>query len=195
MIIALAAVFLWGISLAADRQTLSQKLIRLHVVGATDSQQDQEVKLQVKDAVTEYLYGKLESMQDIDTAENALLELLPELEAIANETLISAGFDKTARVTLDNEAFPTRQYDTFSLPAGVYRSLRITIGEGEGRNWWCVVFPSLCVPATAEDFSDTAAGAGFSDTLTDTLQQKPQYEIRFFFLDCLGWIQNFFHGA
>lgn len=186
---------LWSISVVIDRQTLSEKLIRLHVVGASDSQQDQAVKLQVRDAVIDYLQGKLNDLKDVQAAENVLADVLPELQEVANNTLAAAGFDDSAKVTLEKEAFPTRQYDTFSLPAGVYRSLRITIGEGTGRNWWCVVFPSLCLPATSEDFSDTAAGAGFSDGLTDTLQQKPQYEIRFFFLDCLGWIQNLFHRA
>lgn len=186
--------FLWGLGVVKDRQTLSDRLIRLHVVGASDSQEDQAVKLQVRDAIIEFLQGKLEGL-DVESAEIALKNLLPKLQEIAVNTLKAAGFDQTANVSLEKEAFPTRDYDTFSLPAGVYRSLRITLGEGEGRNWWCVVFPSLCLPATSEDFSDTAAGAGFSDGLTDTLQQKPQYEIRFFFLDCLGWIQNFFHRA
>ena len=83
-----------------------------------------------------------------------------------------------------------RQYDTFALPSGVYESLRISIGEAQGKNWWCVVFPSLCMPAVGENFSDAAAGAGFDDGLTNTLQQKKGYEIRFFLLDWLGWLEN-----
>jgi len=88
-----------------------------------------------------------------------------------------------------------RNYDTFRLPAGVYESLRIVIGEGEGKNWWCVVFPELCLPATAEGFESVAVGSGFSEALSGALTGETQYEIRFFLLDCFGRLENFFfHG-
>jgi stage II sporulation protein R len=70
--------------------------------------------------------------------------------------------------------------------------LRITLGEGKGQNWWCVVFPQLCLPAVSTDMEAEAAGAGFSDTLTGALTQE--YEVRFFLLDCLGWLENFLFG-
>jgi len=70
--------------------------------------------------------------------------------------------------------------------------LRISIGRGEGKNWWCVVFPSLCLPSKGEDFQDTAAGAGFPDSLSGALSKDAGYEVRFFLLDCLGWMQNLF---
>ena len=105
--------------------------------------------------------------------------------------LAQAGFPDTATVSLCLEEFATRVYDTFTLPAGLYESLRIVIGEGEGQNWWCVMFPSFCLPATSEGFEEVACGAGFSDTLTQTLEGE--YEIRFFFLDALGAVENFLH--
>jgi stage II sporulation protein R len=116
------------------------------------------------------------------------------LEEAANTVLASEGFSVRAKATLQREAFDTRHYDTFSLPAGVYNALRITIGEGAGQNWWCVVFPGLCIPATAEEFADTAVGSGFDEPLTGALQQEKGYEIRFFLLDWLGKLQNFFFG-
>ena len=185
------AVVLWFAMVIADRHTLSNDIIRLHVVGASDSEEDQQVKLQVRDAVL----GVLESVQveDVGDAKVSLEALFPQLEQAANGALQDAGMPHKATVSLAREAFPTREYETFSLPAGVYESLRVTIGEGEGKNWWCVVFPSLCLPATSAEFEDTSVGAGFSDTLTDTLQQEQGYELRFFFLDCLGWLQNLFH--
>ena len=93
-------------------------------------------------------------------------------------------------VTLGKEVFDTRYYDTFTLPAGVYEALRITIGEGQGKNWWCVVFPTLCVPATSDGFEDVAAGAGFPDALTSALEGESGYELRFFLLDLLGKWQS-----
>ena len=176
--------------LAADRRQLSEHIIRLHVVGATDGEADQALKLQVRDAITAAVQEKLAGIADVEEAKACLCDCLEELERIANETLASAGCGDTAAVTLQKEAFPTRQYDTFSLPAGVYDALRIRIGQAQGRNWWCVVFPGLCLSATAEDFADTAAGAGFSGGLTETLRQEQGYEIRFFLLDCLGRLQN-----
>ena len=96
-------------------------------------------------------------------AKQAILTDLPALEAAANAELQRQGSGDTARVSFRRELFPTRDYDTFSLPSGVYQSLRVTIGKGEGHNWWCVIFPSLCVPATADGFADAAAAGGFTD--------------------------------
>ena len=185
---------LWLLSVVYDRHTLNEDLIRLHVVGASDLAADQNVKLQVRDAVTEYLQPNMEELQNTQQALDYLQLHLSDLEEIANKTLAEAGFSECAKVTLEKEAFPVRHYDTFSLPSGVYQSLRITIGEGEGKNWWCVVFPSLCMSAAGENFSDTAAGAGFSDGLSGTLEGEQPYQVRFFLLDLLGKIQNFFHG-
>ena len=106
--------------------------------------------------------------------------------------LKEAGCGDLATVSLAVEEFATRVYDTFTLPAGVYEALRITIGEGEGKNWWCVVFPTLCVPATSQGFEDVAAGAGFPDTLTAALEGEEGYEIRFYLLDLLGKVEGYF---
>ena len=173
-----------------DRQTLSEDVIRLHVVAASDSEEDQAVKLQIRDAVVEELQDALAEMPGVEDAKVFIAEHLDEIEETANEVLAAAGFSDTVTVSLQEEAFDTRVYDTFTLPAGVYESLRIVIGEGEGHNWWCVVFPTLCVPQTTDDFASAAVGAGFSDTLTDTVSNEEGYEVRFFILDCLGRLQN-----
>ena len=179
-------------ALLADKEKLHNELIRMHVVAASDSSEDQSIKLQVRDAIIDSLQQAMEDATDIAQAKLYILEHLPQIEAAANAVLQELGSEDIAVVSFVEEAFPVREYDTFSLPSGVYESLRITIGEGEGKNWWCVVFPSLCLPAAGEDMTDAAAGAGFSDPLTDTLQQKEGYEVRFFLLDCLGWLQNLF---
>ncbi|MBE6933723.1 MAG: stage II sporulation protein R [Ruminococcaceae bacterium] len=183
----------WAGSVVTDQAILQSGVIRLHVVADSDSPEDQSLKLKVRDAVLAKVQSVIEQLPDMETAKNYLREQLPELERIANQTLQAAGNACRAMVTLTKEAFPTRYYDTFRLPAGVYESLRVTIGEGAGRNWWCVVFPGLCSDATTEAFSDTATDAGFSDHLTGALTQEPAYRVRFFFLDCLGWVQNWFH--
>ena len=187
----LVAVLLWCTSVMADRQRLNEDLIRLHVVADSDENQDQQIKLQVKDAVVSYLQTEMPRDMNTQQAKAWLEGNLQQIQSVANRVLADGQQAYTAVVTLAQQAFPTREYDTFTLPAGVYESLRITIGEGEGRNWWCVVFPSLCLPATTDGFEDAAVGAGFSDTLTGSLTGQQPYQIRFFLLDCLGWLENF----
>lgn len=177
-----------------DRQALSEDIIRLHVVANSDSQEDQALKLQIRDAVVEDLTQVMASVDTVEEAKEFLGGYLEEIEAIAKRVIGEAGFSDDVTVTLTQETFDTREYDTFTLPAGVYDSLRIVIGQGEGHNWWCVVFPSLCKPVTTEEFEDTAAGAGFSDTLTETVSKEEGYEIRFWLLDLFGRVQNFFAG-
>lgn len=188
----LAVLAVWAGTLLADRKRLNEELIRLHVVANSDSREDQDIKLLVRDAVTNSLRRDLESMKDVEQAKRYLTENLPKIQAIANGALEQAGFSGEAVASLCHEAFDTRYYDTFTLPAGVYEALRITIGKGEGHNWWCVVFPTLCVPATTEGFADTAAGAGFPDSLTGALTGQEEYEVRFYILDALGRVENYF---
>jgi stage II sporulation protein R len=188
----LAAFLVWFGTVLADRQTLNENVIRFHVVADSDGVEDQAVKLQVRDAVVEYLQPVLAELPTAEEARAWLEAHLQEIKAVADRILAENGFAETASVTVRKEAFTTRRYDTFTMPAGVYDALRITLGEGKGQNWWCVVFPQLCLPAVSTDMEAEAAGAGFSDTLTGALTQE--YEVRFFLLDCLGWLENFLFG-
>ena len=182
-------VFAWGI--VTDSRELREGLLRLHVVGASDSAEDQEVKLLVRDAVLASLEDGLRDLTDVDAAVDYVARMLPKVEAAANRCLAAAGFSDTVAVSLTEEAFPTKDYDNFSLPAGVYRALRVVIGEGEGRNWWCVVFPQLCM--AGEDFVETASVAGLSPELTGTLEGE--YEIRFWVLEKWGEMKNHFFDS
>lgn len=186
----MTSVLIWTVSVIADREKLNEELIRLHVVANSDSAEDQAIKLRVRDAVVESLQDAMADIGDMDEAKAYIRENLPKIQSIANQVLTACGVEADAVVTLAKEAFDTRYYDTFKLPAGVYESLRITIGEGEGKNWWCVVFPSLCLPATSEGFEAVAAGAGFQDALLGALEGEQSYEVRFYLLDLLGKLEN-----
>lgn len=181
-----AAVWTWG--LIRDRQYLNQELIRLHVVANSDSEQDQNIKLQVRNAIVASLYEGMAQIGDVQAAKDYLRENLQKIEGIANETLKAAGVDSRAVVTLCRETFDIRKYDTFTLPAGVYESLRVVIGEGQGKNWWCVAFPTLCMGATSEEFEAAAQTAGMDETLTQTLSGSCQ--LRFYLLDVLGNVEK-----
>ena len=180
------SIWCWGV--ISDRQTLNEELLRLHVVAASDSEADQAIKLRVRDAVINSISEDLAKIGDMEAAKQYIRENLPKIQKTANDTLKALGCTDEAVATLREELFDTRIYDTFTLPAGVYEALRITIGEGEGKNWWCVAFPTLCIPATSEGFEEVAAGAGFSETLTGTLEGE--YEIRFYLLDLLGRLEG-----
>ena len=181
-----ACIWLWGI--VTDSGDLRENLLRLHVVGASNSQEDQAVKLQVRDAVLGSLEEGLRDMTDPQEAWDYVSRMLPQVEAAANRALAAAGFSETVEVSLTEEAFPTREYDTFSLPAGVYQALRVVIGEGEGRNWWCVVFPQLC--GAEGEFVETASAAGLTPELAGSLEGE--YELRFWVLEKLGELKNHF---
>ena len=172
---------------------LENSLIRFHVIANSDSEEDQSVKLAVRDAVIDYLQPMLEGITDLNGAKEMLRNQLDGIKDVADRVLKDHGKDYFATAYLDLEAFGKRVYDTFSLPSGVYESLLIKLGEAEGKNWWCVVFPSLCLASCQEDFQDVAASGGLDSEITDTLTGKSGYEFRFFFMDCFGKLERYFY--
>ena len=147
LLLALCFTLLAGTWAGAASSRVSEGLVRLHVIAASDDATEQAIKLDVRDAVLSYLEPKLASAADIAGAE-ALIEANLDGIAAAAE---SAAQGREVNVTLGEEYYPTREYDTFSLPAGRYQSLRVTLGEGAGHNWWCVVFPPLCLTAAESE--------------------------------------------
>lgn len=143
-----------------EQQTLAGKLIRLHVVANSDSKEDQLLKLQVRDAVLAVTASVDAQSGD---PEERLKQMLPQIKQAAEECLRRQGSSDPVGVSFGDEIFPTRYYENFALPAGVYRSLRVTIGEGQGHNWWCVVFPSICFRATAAELEEAAQVAGLTE--------------------------------
>ncbi len=194
-VLSLVAVLVYMGTVFSDKQILQEQVVRLHVVANSDSQEDQAVKLDVKDAVVSFVEENLVNARTVEEAKNLLQEMLPQIQAVANAALSRLGQEKQAVVSFLEEAFPTKDYEGFSLPAGVYQALKVTIGEGQGQNWWCVVFPSLCMPAGSQKFQDTAVGAGFTQPLADTLAGEEGYELRFFFLEMIGRLENLFQSS
>ena len=179
-------------ALQAQQQRMSEKIIRLHVVANSDSSADQAIKLHVRDAV---LTAARQALQDAGDPQQAIAQALPQLEAAANAALAAQGSRDTASVSFRRELFPTREYDTFSLPSGVYRSLRVTIGAGGGHNWWCVIFPSLCVPATADGFVQAAEAGGFTRAEIGLMTQADEgYVLKFRSLELLQALKKALFG-
>ena len=157
--IGVAATLVWGMLSLGTQAQLAEKVVRLHVIANSDTEADQALKLQVRDRVADRAEAVLRGAADRQDAMDALAEALPELEALAAEEISAEGYDYAVTAALEKTNFPTKTYDGFALPAGEYMALRVVIGAGEGRNWWCVVFPPLCTAAAA-DMPQTAMAAG-----------------------------------
>lgn len=157
LFLALGLTLTVGVWASASESALAGRVLRLHVVANSDADSDQARKLLVRDAVLAQASQLLEGVSDRRDAEAALAPRLEELARTGEEALARTGTPERVRVTLADQWFPTKEYDGFSLPAGQYRALRVTIGEGKGRNWWCVVFPPLCLASVAEESVESAA--------------------------------------
>ena len=182
----LSVVFLLasGVDAMRTQGALSEKVVRLHVLANSDAEEDQALKLEVRDAILSHAEPLLEDTADRNEAEAVLRGQLLELEETASEVIRSAGYSYPVTVELSKTDFPTREYHSFSLPAGEYLALRVLIGEAEGQNWWCVVFPPLC-SAVAADFGDTCFSEKEIEFITeDTTGYQIKFKIIELFAEC-----------
>lgn len=174
------AVFLasGGLALRAQSQ-LAERVVRLHVLANSNGEEDQELKLLVRDRVLARATELLTQARDRTEAEALLRAELPELEALAVRELQANGCAYPVTAELADTEFPTREYDSFTLPAGEYLALRVVIGEGAGRNWWCVVFPPLCTAASA-DVPAAALAAGLTEDQVGLITEEDRgYVLKF----------------
>ena len=178
LLVGLAAVLLSGTLSLGEQTALSERVVRLHVLANSDSQEDQALKLRVRDRVLAQTRTLLEASADREEAAQRLTRALPRLERLAAGEIAESGYDYPVSLRLEETAFPTRTYDGFTLPAGKYLALRVLIGAAEGQNWWCVVFPPLCA-AASEDVAETALAAGLSqDQVALITEESRGYELR-----------------
>lgn len=189
LFIAVLISVLWGISIQNQQKHLAEKLIRFHVVANSDNEEDQRIKLAVRDKVLSAVDGILEDAETRSDAERIIGENLDLIERTAENELKAQNDNHNVTVTLTEESFPTRYYDTFTLPAGDYKSLRITIGEGEGHNWWCVVFPPICAGAAFEEVEAASFTESEVDLITDN---STQTVIKFKTLEIIAEIREWF---
>ncbi len=163
---------------AAAKYALEHGVIRLHILANSDSTADQTDKLLVRDAVLSHASAWIPQNADYESGCAALKEAIPAVQRIAEQTLRDAGCKDPVTVTFGETAFPARSYGACTLPAGNYQALQVRIGEAAGQNWWCVMYPSLCIPAAAE----TEPSALFQDALPEdarSLTAHPEeFELR-----------------
>ena len=174
LLLALCVFFLSGTWAENTQRQLAGGLVRLHVIANSDSDADQAAKLAMRDRVLALLTPLLADCQSSEEAVNIILAHQEDIESLGDVS-----------VQLGTEYYPTRDYGSFSLPAGRYVSLRVTMGQGAGHNWWCVVFPPLCTEALAEPVSDVFAPLPAEQSALIT-QDGPAYILRFRLLEWWG---------
>ncbi len=147
----------------SGEEKIYQSVVRLHVLANSDSEDDQALKLLVRDEILKE-YGPLLAEEGaIEGSIEKIRELLPDIQKSAEEVIKREGYAYTVSCSFGEEEYPERQYGDYSFPAGTYLSLRISIGEGVGKNWWCVLFPPLCLDmAKGEVLEDDALAVGLT---------------------------------
>ena len=165
---------------------LRQNVLRLHIIANSDSDADQQLKLKIRDEILRETDGLFENSKNLQEAQNTVCDNLKFFEEVANEVIAENGFDYTATASFGTSEFSTRYYDDFTLPAGEYQSLIITLGEAKGKNWWCVVYPTVCIPAAKGELNDTV-----SDESAQIANGGKRFIMRFKTVEIYEKIKNF----
>lgn len=172
----IVALLLSVCSFAKTSEDIRCDVLRLHVIANSDSCADQNLKLRLRDFILQEGKDIFDGSVNVENAVEKIEPRLTELEKSAKEFIRSTGYDYNVKITLSKEYFTTRTYESVTLPAGKYLALRVVIGSGQGHNWWCVMFPPMCVPAANE--KDEIENI-FTDKEIKLVESKPKYEPRF----------------
>ncbi len=184
------SVFCAGVSeTLTDYENITDNVFRLHIIANSDSEYDQQLKLAVRDELinrSPELFGDCHSRDEIISAAEDELE---EIEETARETLKSYGCDSEVKAEITEMDFDTRYYGELTVPEGEYTALRVTIGEGNGHNWWCVMYPPLCLPCFTEEKETDEVLEGCEDIIpessADMLKEPEKYEVRLYCVELL----------
>lgn len=190
----LVAVVL-GSWLGQEQKELADRVIRFHVIANSDSDADQALKLAVRDRVLEEAQAIYPEDATLAQAQAALESRLNLLAAAGREVVEEHGYDYPVAASLEDCWFPTKEYEGFALPAGNYTALRVTIGEGEGQNWWCVAFPPLCLGAASETVDQALEAGRFTPEQGALVTGGGEgYVLKFKAMELLGELQGFFQS-
>ncbi len=196
LLLGVALAALLGVWLDSSQSALADQVIRLHVLANSDSEGDQALKLEVRDSVLAAAEEYFQPGATRDETEAVLRDHLEELAAAGAEAVGAAGYDYPVTASLEENCwFPTKAYTDFALPAGEYTALRIVIGEGGGHNWWCVVFPPLCLGSVTESAAQTALSAGLSEDQISLITGEDEgYVVKFRAMELWEDFQHWISG-
>ena len=170
-------------------RVISDNVLRVHILANSDSFSDQQLKLKVRDAIlseSEKLFSDVTSKVE---AKQIVRENLDVFENIAQNVITTNGYDYQVSATVTNLCFNTREYGDVTMPAGFYDALQIRIGNAQGKNWWCVMYPSLCVPSASDCNS---MDKKFTDNQYNIVSSGVKYDFRFRVVELFSSIVNFF---
>lgn len=192
MVTAFCCVLLLGtIRTELLQQGISDKILRFHVLANSDTREDQELKLKVRDAVGIYMSDRLKEADSLEESESIVQEYIPEIEQVAAGVIQEAGYQYTVNASLENCGFPEKTYGNYTFPAGEYEALRVVIGQGEGHNWWCVMYPNLCFSGSLYEV-DAQSGEKLSAELTNeeyaAILESRDYEVQFKILKFMNYV-------
>lgn len=183
----ICAIMLSCAQFEAVCQDLRHNVLRLHIIANSDSAADQAVKLKVRDRILEEASYLFENETELSVAEDKAQDNLSLFEEVADDVLQAEGFTYGAEAKIGESYFETREYEDFTLPAGNYCSLIIDLGNGKGKNWWCVVFPAVCIPAASDaDLSDST-----SEQSAQIAENPERYVMRFKVVELYEDIKNY----
>jgi stage II sporulation protein R len=171
-------------------ENIRENVLRLHVIANSDSDNDQSLKLLVRDAVLTKGAELFDGSVNVNNAANKIVPNIGLLEKAALEVIRENGYDYGVKITVGKEFFNTRSYGELTFPAGEYEAVRVIIGSGEGHNWWCVMFPPMCLPAA----SDTSVYAYLNKDGVAVINSSPKYEIRFRAVEIIEKARSYFNG-
>ena len=170
----MCAIFLSFADFNASCEDLRTNVLRLHIIANSDSVPDQQLKLKIRDSILKESKDLFKGAKDTNEALLIADDNIDFYCDIANRVIKENGFSYKAEARVGDSYFETREYEDFTLPAGYYKSLIITVGEGKGKNWWCVIFPEVCIPAATGRLSDTV-----SEKSNEIAERPNRYIMRF----------------
>ena len=197
LLLGVALAALLGVWLDRSQTALADQVIRLHVLANSDSEADQALKLKVRDRVLETAEEYFTPGATLEETQAVLTAHLADIAAAGAEQVAEEGYQYPVTVSMEeNYWFPTKQYTDFALPAGNYTALRVVIGEGGGQNWWCVVFPPLCLGSVSETAAQTALSGGFSEDQVSLITGEDEgYVVKFKAIELWEEFQHWLAGA
>ena len=185
----LAVAMVAGLFPVHGEEEIYDTVVRLHVLANSDTDADQALKLKVRDRVIELVSPAVENCSSQSEAIAAIGGIMNELESAAAEVIAAEGYDYPVSILIGEEYYPTKTYETCAFPSGEYVSLRVCIGEAEGQNWWCCLFPPLCLSAATakEDNEDAFIQVGLTKDQYGIITEtgKTKYKVRFKVLEVL----------
>lgn len=167
----------------SEAKGIYEGVVRIHILAESDSEEDQQLKLAVRDAMLEYSSAQMKQLSSVEQAREYIENNMDSFVSTAEEVIKESGYDYDVTAEFCVEYYPTRQYLDVTMPAGEYLSLRINIGSGQGKNWWCMVYPPLCTSAAKAEEELIQAGFSSNQIRLITQDDDEEYEMKFKFIE------------